>query len=329
MVSMALIFFPRRYSGPLAGSGGNARSAYLYAVTQTRVLQLLETFCAVADAGSLTRATEHLHLTQPAISRQLSALERQLGAVLLTRTPQGVLLTQVGRDVLVHARAAVAAAEACRQVASEGASGGTHRLRIAAGLMATQYLLPPVVARFRALHPDLEIDLQPVDRRVAVSRLLGYEVDVAVVASPVRSPQVRSTPILRDPLLFVSSPSAESSPVQLSDLRNTQLLLLAPGTGLNELIKSALSRRHIACHLVEYPTAETIKTAVALQMGVTILPASAVQQEVRSGTLSGRAFTGWPGASRVIQLLVRAQGRPPRPVATFLALLKQHYAGLR
>jgi DNA-binding transcriptional LysR family regulator len=290
------------------------------------VLQLLETFCAVADAGSLTRATEQLHLTQPAISRQLRALERDLGAVLLTRTPQGVLLTQVGREVLVHARAAVVAAKACRQVASEGALGGATRLRIAAGLMATQYILPPVVARFRELHPDVEIDLQPVDRRIAVTRLLGYEVDVAIVASPVHSPQVRSTPLLRDPLLLVSSPGSHTSPVQLADLRDTLVLLLAAGTGLNEQIKAALNRRRVACHLVEYPTAETIKTAVALRMGVTILPASAVQDELRSGTLSARSITGWPGATRVIQLLVRAEGRPPRQVATFSALLKQHYA---
>jgi DNA-binding transcriptional LysR family regulator len=290
------------------------------------VLELLEAFCAVADAGSLTRATERLHLSQPAISRQLKALERQLGAVLLTRTPQGVVLTQVGREVLVHARAAVSAAEACRQVAANGASGGATRLRIAAGLMATLYVLPPVMARFRALHPEVEVELQPVDRRIAVSRLLGYEVDVAIVASPVRSPQVRATPLLRDPLLLVSSPTAETSPAQLGELRGTLLLLLASGTGLNELIKTALSRRHIACHLVEYPTAETIKTAVALRMGVTILPASAVQDELRSGTLSARPFAGWPGASRVIQLLVRAEGRPPPPAATFSALLKQHYA---
>jgi DNA-binding transcriptional LysR family regulator len=191
------------------------------------------------------------------------------------------------------------------------------------------YVLPPVMARFRTLHPDVEVELQPVDRRSAVSRLLGYEVDLAIVASPVRNPQVRSTPLLRDPLLLVSSPTAgvaDSPTAQLGDLRDTLLLLLASGTGLNEQIKVALSRRHITCHLVEYPTAETIKTAVALHMGVTILPASAVQEEVRSRTLVARPFAGWPGAPRVMQLLVRAEGRPPPPVATFSALLKKYYA---
>jgi hypothetical protein len=102
------------------------------------------------------------------------------------------------------------------------------------------------------------------------------------------------------------------------------VLLLPAATRLNEQIKAALNRRHVACHLVEYPTAETIKTAVALRMGVTILPTSAVQDELRSGTLSARSITGWPGATRVIQLLVRAEGRPPRQAAAFSALIRQH-----
>src|SRR5207237_2091523 len=137
------------------------------------------------------------------ITRQLRSLERQLGAVLLTRTPHGVLLTPLGRDVLAHARVAVAAVQACRQVASVAnqASGGAGRLSLAAGLMATLYVLPPVVARFRELHPEVAIDLQPVDHHVAVARLIGYQVDAAVIASPVRSPQVKSIPLLHDPLL--------------------------------------------------------------------------------------------------------------------------------
>src|SRR5262249_55314939 len=80
---------------------GNANLVYRYA---RDVLPLLETFCAVAEYGSLTRAAEHLNLSQPAVTRQLKTLERQLGAVLVTRTPQGVSLTAVGQAVLPHAR---------------------------------------------------------------------------------------------------------------------------------------------------------------------------------------------------------------------------------
>ena len=288
------------------------------------MLDLLETFCAVAEAGSLTRAAERLHISQPALTRQSRALERQLGAVLLTRTYQGVTLTPAGRAVLTHAREAVTAMRACREAAA-----GAGRLRVAAGLMAMLYVLPPVVARYRALHPEVEVDLQPAHQRVAVDRLLGYEVDAAVIASPVRSAMVRATPLLHDPLLLVTAPSAGAGPVRLAELQGTTLLVLPSGTGLHEQVEEALRDGGVACHLVEYPTAETIKTAVALGMGATILPLSAVQEELRAGRLSGRLIAGWPGATRVIQFLVRAEGRPPRPVSALLTLLQEHYGGAR
>src|SRR5262249_32006704 len=157
------------------------------------MLELLETFCAVADAGSLSKAAEALTLGQPAITRQIRTLERLLGAVLLIRTPQGVHLTPAGLAVLPHARAAIVAARAGRRAASEASAEGTVRLRLATGLMAMQYLLPPVVEQFRALNPDIEVDLRPADQQVALQRLLGYEVDAAVIASPVHTPQVRAT----------------------------------------------------------------------------------------------------------------------------------------
>jgi DNA-binding transcriptional LysR family regulator len=307
------------------------------------VIQLLETFCAVADAGSLTRAAERLHLTQPAISRQMTALERDLGVVLLARTPQGVALTPAGRAVIEHARQAVTAARACHAAAQEfrqGSGDGRQRLRIAAGLMATLYVLPPVVARFRQLHAEVEVDLQPAHHRVAVERLLAHEVEVAVIASPVRSPLVRATPVLHDPLLLVGPPDAPGAPgapgalgpsasapepASLAELRERTVLVLPAGTGLHEQIEAGLRRHGVACRLVEHPTAETIKTAAALGMGLTVLPASAVREEVRAGTLSARPFVDWAEAARVIHVLVRAGGRPPVQVSAFTTLLQRHY----
>jgi len=301
------------------------------------VFQLLEAFCAVVEAGSISRATERLHLTQPAITRQLRALERELGAVLLTRTPHGVELTPVGRAVLVHAREALAAVRAARETAgsfgSASSSGGSAapRLRIAAGLMATLYVLPPVVARFRARHPDAVVDLRPTHWRTAVERLLGYEVDAAVVASVVRSAQVRATPIVADPLLLVGPPlrSGVASVARLSELSGRTLLVLAAGTGLHDQVQTVLRRRKIAAELVEHPTAETIKSAVALGVGLSILPRSAVREEMRAGKLSGRRIADWPGATRTVQLLVRAEGRPPKAVEELREMLLEEYGGLR
>ena len=291
------------------------------------MLPLLETFCAVAEFGSLTRAAEHLNLTQPAVTRQLRTLERQLGVVLVTRTPQGVRLTAVGEAVLPHARQALAAVRALQQAALESSTSRTRQLRIAAGLMVTLYVLPPVMLEFRRTHPDVEVELQPAHQRVALERLLGYEVDAAVIATPVRSPQVQALPILHDPLLLVTDRTAHSAePATLAQLVDSTLLVLPLGTGLYEQIDTALRARQVVAHVVEYPTAETIKTAVALGMGATILPRSAVADELTRNVLSAHPIADWPGAERVIHALTRSEGHPPDHVRAFIHLLQKHYA---
>jgi DNA-binding transcriptional LysR family regulator len=286
----------------------------------------LETFCAVAEFGSLTRAAEHLNLTQPAVTRQLRTLERQLGVVLVTRTPQGVKLTAVGEAVLPHARQALAAVRAVQQAAVDSSTAHAHHLRVAAGLMATLYVLPPVVAEFRKSHPEVEVELQPAHQRVALERLLSYEVDAAVIATPVRSPQVQAVPIMHDPLLLITAATSDNvEPATLAQLSDTSLLVLPLGTGLHEQIDTALRARHVAPHLVEYPTAETIKTAVALGMGATILPRSAVGDELQANKLMAREIADWPGAERIIHALVRSEGHPPEHVRAFINLLRNHY----
>lgn len=289
------------------------------------MLDLLETLCAVADTGSLSRAAERLHRTQPAVTRQVQALERQLGAVLVLRTPHGVELTPAGLAVLPHARATMTAVRALRETAATASGNSPSALRLAAGLMAMQYILPPVLARFHERFPDIEIDLQPAHQRVAVERLLRYEVDAAVIASPVRSAQVRAIPLIHDPLMAVRAAPAPPDPMTLHDFAGTALLVLAAGTGMYEQVDAALRERGVTCKLVEHPTAETIKTALSLGSAVSILPASAIRDEVQAGTLVARPITGWREARRTVRLLVRAEGRPPAAVTALLDLLRAQY----
>jgi len=87
-----------------------------------------------------------------------------------------------------------------------------------------------------------------------------------------------------------------------------------------------LRERHVEANLVEYPTAETIKTAVALGMGSTVLPLSAVRDELSTGKLAAQAIAGWPGGERIIHALVRSEGHTPDHVNAFINLLRRQYA---
>lgn len=288
------------------------------------MLHLLETFCTVVETGSLNKAAEFLHLTQPAITRQVKSLEAQLGAVLLTRTPHGVELTPAGAAVLPHARQAIAAAAACRHAAQTASGNSTSRLRIAAGLMNTLYTLPPVIAAFQEQHPDVAVDLLPGNHREVIDHLLAYEVDVAILASEVTASGARTIRLFSDPLLLVTHPDSPALG-RLADLQGLSLLVLQPQAGFRQEIERALAEHGVTCRLVEHPTVETIKTAIALQMGAAILPASAIRDEVRQGKLSAQPIADWPESSRKIQAFVRSEGELSQPVRSFVNLLRKHY----
>src|SRR5437762_14388760 len=117
-------------------------------------LRQLEYLVTVVDTGSFTRAAEQLHVTQPALSHQMRALERSLGGPLLERLPRAVRLTPMGRAMLPHARAALADAERARCAARQ-ASGLEHgEMELATVYSVSLGVLPPALRAWRRAHPQ-------------------------------------------------------------------------------------------------------------------------------------------------------------------------------
>ncbi|HWI63019.1 MAG TPA: LysR family transcriptional regulator [Symbiobacteriaceae bacterium] len=284
------------------------------------MLELLETFCAVAAAGSFNKAAESLHLTQPAITRQMKQLEQRLGAVLFTRTKQGVQLTPAGQAVLVHARQAVAAVAACAGAAAALSDAAEERLRISAGIHVAMYVLPPLLARFQAEHPTVQIELRPWPYRTAIERLLAYEADVAIVGFDEPVPGVRELPLFEDPLVLMAAATADRGPVRVADLEGQTLLVLPPDSGHRRELEWVLERSGVACHLIDFPNSESLKTAVLLGMGVAVVSRSVALAEAAAGKVTLRPFADWPEPVRLIRALVRAEGAVPAPVRAFLKL---------
>lgn len=138
---------------------------------------LIRAFLAVVDAGSLTRAAERLATSQPTLSRQIAALEQQTGAVLFERTARGLSLTDAGEALVEPARRMQVAAQAL----SLAVAGRTQQLagtvRLTASEVMSAHVLPPVLARLRAAHPEIEIELVASNR---VDNLLAREADIAI-----------------------------------------------------------------------------------------------------------------------------------------------------
>lgn len=295
------------------------------------MIHLLETFCAVADTGSLSKAADALHLTQPAVTRHVKALEQELGAVLLNRTSHGVELTPAGKAVLGHARQALAAVTACRRAAQEAAPGGADHLRVAAGHMVMQFLLPPVLAEFRSRYPSMQIQLYTGHYQECLDRLTSYQADLALISTPAAGGSLKTTPLLLDPVVAAVAPGAplsDRAEISLADLCGATILALSKQAGFRQSVVHVLEEAGVQVHIAEHPTVESVKTMAALNMGVAVLPRSAVEDDVQRGRLAAADIRDWPDHGRIVVAVTRSEGAVPAPVTTLLKALRARYGSV-
>ena len=162
-------------------------------------LRKLRYFVAVADRLHFGRAAEELHIAQPVLSRQIRALEQDLGASLFTRDRHGVELTDAGRQLLADAGPLLASTQAVRRRVS-AAAGGKRRLMVGfrAGVAVT-----PAARAFEARHPDVVVDVQRIEGDDQAPMLLDGRIDVAYVRLPIDEAGLRVTPLYTEPRVVV------------------------------------------------------------------------------------------------------------------------------
>jgi DNA-binding transcriptional LysR family regulator len=162
-------------------------------------LRKLRYFVAVADTLHFGRAADELHIAQPALSRQILALEQDLGTPLLIRDSHGVALTDAGRQLLIDARPLLASAHAVRRRVTAAARG---RQRITVGFRAG-IPVTPAVQLFAAQHPDVLVDVQRLEWDDQAPMLLDGRIDVGYVRLPIDEAGLRVAPLYTEPRVAV------------------------------------------------------------------------------------------------------------------------------
>ncbi|MEU8658933.1 LysR family transcriptional regulator [Actinoplanes philippinensis] len=282
-------------------------------------LRALECLVAVADTGSITDAARLLHSSQPAVSQQIAALERETRTALLRREARGVTLTPAGRAALAEARRAIdAAASAVRSARATGeAEGGSLRLACAQSL--TVPLLAPVIRAWHRHHPRVAISIrEAVSPDGLFNPADGETVDVFVLPGPVDGRF--TTTVLAEEEIVVTAPRghrlAAAGAVTLAELDGADLVHFAPDNSLSDWLDRSLS----AAGLRLKPVVRTSVTSAAPQLaaaglGIAISPVSAVS-------------AGFPGVVRSFsprwtrRLVAATPGEPDPLAARFIADLR-------
>ncbi|MBB5938961.1 LysR family transcriptional regulator [Streptomyces zagrosensis] len=162
-------------------------------------LRKLRYFVAVADQLHFSRAADELHIAQPVLSRQIRALEQDLGAPLFTRDRHGVALTDAGRQLLADSGPLLASAQAVRRRVTAAARGSQ---RLTVGFRAGIPVIPAARA-FEARHPDVVVDVQRIEWGDQATMLLDGRIDVGYVRLPIDEVGLRVTPLYTEPRVAV------------------------------------------------------------------------------------------------------------------------------
>ncbi|GAA3094333.1 DNA-binding transcriptional LysR family regulator [Kribbella aluminosa] len=162
-------------------------------------LRKLRYFVAVADTLHFGRAAEQLHIAQPVLSRQIRALEHDLGAELFSRDSHGVVLTDAGRQLLTDTGPLLASADAARRRVSIAAQGSR---RIMVGFRAG-IAVAPAVQEFATRHPDILVDVQRIEADEQAPMLLDGRIDIGYVRLPIDEAGLRIAPLYTEPRVVV------------------------------------------------------------------------------------------------------------------------------
>ena len=250
-------------------------------------LKPLRAFCQTARLGSVSRAAEALYLTQPAVTLQLQALERELGVRLLERSGRRIALTREGQELYELARPLVEGLDgldaAFRQRLG-GLDGG--ELHVAAGSSTILYLLPRIVEAFQAQHPDVRLSLHNVTGSAGLELLRSDAVDLAVGSMLDVPADLDYAPVYRfEPMLITprEHPLALRPELALQDLSPYGLILPPRRLTTYRMVDLVFQQNRVPYTVaLEVGGWEVIKQYVAMGLGISIVTAICLTEADRA-----------------------------------------------
>ncbi len=239
-------------------------------------LRQLRYFVAIAEVENFRRASERLKIAQPALSHQIGALEKEIGAQLFDRLPRGVRLSEAGRSFLADAKTILAKLDDARDKARRIGTGRTAPLRIAFSEMSnTDALVAESISRFREQVPQVEVALSPMPSRLQEKALRDRQVDACFLYLTQESDADFGYIRLRDDSVFAAIPLAHrlagKRRIGIGDFVDEPMIWMKPSVTprLHDSLKTAFARAGVVPRIVqESSSASQMLKLVAMGQGL-------------------------------------------------------------
>lgn len=257
----------------------------------------LRVFCAVAETKSFSKASELIHLTQPAVSLQVQAMEELYETRLFDRSGNSINLTPAGEILYKRAKEILALYAEAQKNISEITGAIKGSLSIGASSTIGNYLLPQIISAFKKKVPQVNISLVVSNTKRVTERLNAGEIDIALVEGDVSKQRFAVDTLLSDELVVIMSPAhawAERRNIPGIDITKEPLILREEGSGTRQIILKHLEDHGIKLDDLRISlvlgSTESIKGAVEEGMGISIVSAWAARQALKHGVLKATTF---------------------------------------
>ncbi len=291
-------------------------------------LSLFKTYVKVVENHNLSRTAEELNLSQPAVSKQIQALEEIYGVLLLERSGRKLKTTTAGEALYDCAREILKVLEKTDQVMEEISESRRGRLMLGASTIPGQYILPAYLKGFKDKFPNVNISMRIADTENIFNLVAERELDLGIVGAWIANRKVDSFKWLEDELVVLVPTGhrlATRSEVDLKELTTEKWVFREKGSGTRmateEMLTSLGLQKEDLDIQVEVGSTEAVVSAVEAQMGLALVSRHVAEQWTRSDRLRGLSIAGGVSKRDIYVIYPRQKDRR-RTVDNFLDFLK-------
>ena len=258
-------------------------------------IETLRTFCDLADLRSFSKTAEKHLLSQSAVSQQLAQLELTHKCQLIDRSKRPIELTGHGRLLYQASKDMLDRYEELKNELSTLQKSSVSRINIAAIFSIGMHTLPEYVKKFMVVHPDVNVHIEYRSAGAIYELVLSGEVDVGLVAVPKMDKRLNVYEFEDEPLALVCSPKhplSHEAEVDIHQLQFERFIAFEKDVPTRAWIDGVLERYSTVVRpVMEFDNIETVKRAVEIDSGISILPRTAIHQEVGNGTIKAVDFS--------------------------------------
>jgi len=284
----------------------------------------LKIFRDIAQEKSFVKTAKLNFLTQPSISTHLKHLEEELGVKLFERAPRKVTLTKEGELLLPHVEDLLLRHDHLKAHLAQAKQIPAGSVRVATVYSVGMYELAPFLKKFIRAYPDIHTELQYRRADLIYDLILENKIDIGIVAYPDARAKIKVTPFGTDHLVLIVPPHhrlAERKRIRLRQIQDEHFIAFDQGIPTREAIDQALKQLGIKVQIrMTNDNIDTLKRAVEVGLGISIVPSKTVREEIRKGTLRSIQIDGVK-LNRPLGILTLKDRTPSFPVELFIRML--------